>query len=304
VRRVLRRIGSGLALLVALGLVLELAFRLGSLWVGGEASPETDGRTVVLCVGDSHTRGRPDPDNYPAELHRILNERADRPYRVINVGVPGLSTGQLRARFPRYLDYYRPAVVLHWAGINNGWHHPDEAPRGLFARVAEHSKLARFVQVAIFYRRLGRETADAAPELLDWRGARAQWRVNFGGKEEEIVTDHGAELPADQVESLTREDLRAMMGLARARSIPMFLVRYDFDATHFRPVNHAIVEVSSEFGVPYVDCGQAAAAVHARGTPREQLYDIWVHPMPIVYRQVAEDAYRLLVNQGIVKPRS
>jgi ATP sulfurylase len=69
------------------------------------------------------------------------------------------------------------------------------------------------------------------------------------------------------------------------------------------PVNQAVIAISAQFGVPYIDSGAAAAEVH-RVAPEERLYDDWVHPMPIVYRQTAEEAYKLLVDRGLVKPRS
>ena len=302
--RLFRWVGGGLALLVAIFVVIEGAFRVAGLFVGGEAASVDDGRTVILCVGDSHTRGRPDPDNYPAALERILNERADRPYRVVNVGVPGLSTGQLRQRFVRFIDYYHPAVILHWAGINNGWHHP-EGQHGLVGWLTEHSKVARFVHVAVFYRRLFRESEKNAPDLLAFDGAksRARWNVNFGGKEEEIVTEHGAELPVEQVALVTRDDLTFMMEEAKKRGIPMFLVKYGLAGGYYAPVNQAVIAISAQFGVPYIDGAVAAAEVH-RVAPGERLYDDWVHPMPIVYRQTAEEAYKLLVDRGLVKPRS
>jgi lysophospholipase L1-like esterase len=300
--RLLRWLGGGVALLFVLCLVLEIAFRLAGLVIDREAKFVDDGRTVILCVGDSHTRGRPDPDNYPAALESILNERADRPYRVVNVGIPGLSTGQLRQRFARFVDYYHPAVIMHWAGINNGWHHP-EGQHGVIGWLTEHSKVARMIHVAIFYRHLLRQADATAPELLQWGGARAQWRVNFGGKEEEVVTEHGAELPVEQVAAVTRDDLTFMMQAAKERGIPMFLVKYGLAGGYFTPVNRAVIDISAEFGVPYVDCAEAAAEVH-RVAPAERLYDDWVHPMPIVYKQVAEEAYGLLVERGLVKPRS
>lgn len=300
--RLLRWLRRAVVVLLVAWVVLEIAFRLAGLVIDREAKFVDDGRAVVLCVGDSHTRGRPDPENYPAALEQILNERADRPYRVINVGIPGLSTGQLRQRFERFVDYYHPKVILHWAGINNGWHHP-EGQHGVVGWITEHSKVGRFVRVALFYRRLFRQVDAAAPDLLHFEGARAQWHVNFGGKDEEIVTEHGAELPVEKVATLTHDDLTAMMTAAKARGIPMYLVKYGLTGGYYVPVNTAVRDVSSAFGVPYVDCAVAAAEVH-RVAPQERLYDDWVHPMPIVYRQVGEEAYRLLVAQGIVKPRS
>ena len=296
----MRRVLKALVYLLGLVLLLEVAFRVGGLVVGGTPTLENDGRIVILCVGDSHTRGRADPDNYPFHLQELLDQRAGRRYHVVNVGIPGMSTGQIRPRFDRWLDYYRPAVVVHWAGINNGWHHP-EGPRGVLARVAEYSRVARMIQVAIFYRELDEQRKSAEPELLAWKGTQARWNVDFGGRREEIVTEHGHELPVDEVGQVTHADLEAMMRSAQARKIPMFLVTYPLAGGFYAPVNGAVRSVSAAFGVPYVDTTEGTAAAHAED-PKAQLFDTWVHPMPIVYRQIAEQVYRLLVAQGLVTP--
>jgi lysophospholipase L1-like esterase len=304
--RVLKPVVTALAALAGVVLVLELAFRLGGMWMGGAPRPAADGRTVVLCVGDSHTRGRPDPGNYPAQLERILNERADRPYRVVNLGVPGMNTAQVRERFERYLAYYRPAIVVHWAGINNFWNHARrEEARAPLARLADASRLVRVARVALFYRRLGRETIDA-PRIQGngLIGKDAYVHVNFGGLEENIRGQPGDHLPRTEVEKLTRDDLTAMLRTAREHRIPMFLVAYGyFFGGYYAPVNQAIREVSDAFGVPWVNAGKGVAGAHAEA-PGAKLFDTWVHPMPVLYKHIAEQAYETLVGAGAVRPRT
>ena len=296
----MRRVLKAVVYVAGLVLLLEVAFRVGGLLVASTPKVEEDGRPVILCVGDSHTRGRTDPDNYPYHLQELLDERAGGRYHVVNVGIPGMSTGQIRPRFERYLDYYHPAVIVHWAGINNGWHHP-EGPRYSLARLAQYSRVARMIQVALFYRELGQETKGTEPKLLAWKGAKARWQVDFGGREEEIVTEHGRELPVDEVGRVTDADFRAMMELARARKIPMYFITYPLAGGYYAPVNNAVRTVSGDFGVPFVNSSEAAAAAHEED-PKAVLFDTWVHPMPIVYRQIAEQVYRLLVDQGVVTP--
>ena len=302
--RILRRIAAAGALLVGLVVLLEVLFRVGGLWVGAMPAAERDGATVVLCIGDSHTRGRRDPDNYPFQLERMLNERTDRRWRVVNVGIPGQNTAQVRNRFERYLAYYRPAAVLHFGGVNNGWNHveTDVWRRGWVARLLEQSRVVRFVRVTLFYRRLARATYDEPQiKLRQWSELeRSMYHVNFGGVEEDISTEsqtEGARLPEDVVERVTYDDLAAMMRMARDRHVPMFLVMYPLRDLVFEPVNRMVERVSAEFGVPFVDSPAAVRALGER--PVDELYDTWAHPTPILYRQIAEEAYRLLVRQGI-----
>jgi len=297
-------LGALLGLAVALVLVLEGAFRVGGLWVAGAPRPDEAGNTVILCVGDSHTRGRAGLENYPAQLERILNERTTRRYRVINLGVPGQNTAEVRARFAHYLDYYRPAIVLHWAGINNFWNRAErEGPApGLLTRIADASRVVRFVRVALLYRRLHVDAiAEPIPQEHSVPGPQKDFWVDFGGVKELIRSEPGTDLSVAETHDVTRDDLQGMMQLARQRGIPMYLVTYAWWGGYFKAVNQAIEEVSSEFGVPYVDEAVAARAA-AQEAPGAQLYDAWIHPMPIVYRQVAEEAYRTLVSQLLVAP--
>jgi len=287
-------------------LLLESALQLAHWLSDGDLLAVRDDATIVLCVGDSHTRGRPSPDNYPAALETLLNERTSRRYRVINVGVPGFSTNDVRKRFSRLLDYYHPAIVLHWAGINNGWNHPQSQVNRsrLVTWVLDHSRVVRFVRVAIFYRRLFSETVDTSGiEVRDWQGQWMRWHVDIAGVEEDIQTNFGDELPSDRVEGITREDLHAMMQAARERSTPMYLITYPFWTGPYDPVNRAIREVSAEFSVPFVDSLVSVKSVKKRA-PDERLFDPSIHPMPIVYREIAEDVYRMLVGEGRVTPTS
>jgi lysophospholipase L1-like esterase len=301
--RILKPLALVIVALVGVVGGLEVAFRLGGLTVRGEPLPAADGSTVILCIGDSHTRGLPDPDNYPAQLERILNERAAGRYRVVNVGVAGMNTAQIRSRLPRYLAYYRPALVMHWAGINNFWNLSERGlwRGGVLRALLDRSRVAHFLRVTFFYRRLRHETLDApAPEVRNWPGPDPHSVVTFAGVEEEIRGEEG-QLSVAEVETATAADLRAMMRMVRDGGIPMYLVTYSWWDGYWRSVNAAVRAVSAELGVPYVDGRTAVRAARAEA-PGAQLFDAWVHPMPLVYRHVAEQAYRLLVDEEVVVP--
>jgi hypothetical protein len=303
--RFLRGLAFGTGLLAALVLILEIAFRVAGWSVSAAPTPTADGSRVVLCVGDSHTRGRPDPDNYPTALEQMLKERTTERWRVINLGVPGQNTGQVRRRFERYLAYYRPAVVLHWGGVNNSWNQAerDGADHGLLARIAERSRLVRMVRVAIFYRGLGQRMPDTPTATgHDWGTPADGVRINFAGVDDDIARRPSRKLPGDEIAALTRQDLEAMMRLAWSHDVPMYLVTYSWWGEGFDQINAAVVDVSAEFNVPYVDSAKAMD-IASREHPGEQLFDAWVHPMPILYRQIAAQAYELLVAQAIARAR-
>jgi hypothetical protein len=302
--RIVRRLGAVAAIAAALVAALEIAFRVSGLFVGAMPRAADDGRAVVLCVGDSHTRGRRDPDNYPAELQRLLDERLGARFRVVNVGVPGQNTAQMRSRFERYLGYYHPAVVLFWGGVNNSWNQleTDSWQRTPWRRLLDHSRLVRFVRVWRFYRGLRRaEGADPQMKLVQWKElGKARYQVNFGGAPDEIGTDPGTgeHLTDEQVERVTRDDVAAMMRLARDHGVPMYGILYPIRGFAFEPVNRAVRAASEQAGVPWVDANTVVERLGPR--PTEELYDAWAHPTPMVYRAVAEDVYGLLQRHGVL----
>jgi hypothetical protein len=292
---------AAMLLVPAGALVLELVARTGS---PASSSATSGAGTIILCIGDSHTRGLPDPDNYPRQLERFLNERTTGRYRLINLGVPGMNTAQVRRRFDRYLTYYRPAIVLHWAGLNN-WGNHAERPPGAWQRVGDLAARSRALALLrVTVRGRGAEGAPPEPTIAghDWPGPKARVHVDFAGVEEDIYPALGTPLAFEELEAVTRDDLAAMLRTASAHGTPMYLIAYPRLSRAHAAVNRAIVAVSAEFGVPYAD-GAAAVPAARAAAPGAGLFDGLLHPTAPVYRQVAEAVYRLLVARGQVQPR-
>jgi len=138
VRRVLKY-----ASLILFGVLLPLALLEVGLQVGAFIKwrqnvsrnelvrVDSDGRTTVLCVGDSFTYGSGSSSyvhSYPGELETILNQDA-KPgvpaWRVINAGCPGRNSSELVQVLPDLLKTSRPAYVCVLVGTNNQWSTAD-----------------------------------------------------------------------------------------------------------------------------------------------------------------------------------
>ena len=115
--------GIGIALVV-----LEVGLRAASVVLARSRAPvrlateASTGTIRILCLGESTTFGVGPPEtSYPAQLERILNERADgHRYVVVNAGVPATTTDRIVAALETNLDRYRPDVVVTMMGINDG----------------------------------------------------------------------------------------------------------------------------------------------------------------------------------------
>lgn len=78
---------------------------------------------IILCIGESTTAFFFE-NSWPSQLQRILNNLQDeKTFRVINKGIPSITTNEVSTNLPKYLDEYKPHFVLGMLGINDkeGW---------------------------------------------------------------------------------------------------------------------------------------------------------------------------------------
>lgn len=147
-------------------LLLEIGLRAGGWWwvrqqaERNAATLAADGELVVLCVGESTTAmGR--RQSYPRILERRLRKNlGTQKVRVVNGGQPGISTDDIVERMPRFLERWRPDVVVTMMGINDSVVPPREA-QGAGTRAWESLRVVKFVRLLIDHLR----TRDRPPAL-------------------------------------------------------------------------------------------------------------------------------------------
>ena len=113
-----------IAVLVALEVVLRVVGAIQVWQVRADARVEGDAEATILCLGDSYTHapGVDRDQTYPAQLERMLNERAgDDLYRVVNRGQNGQNTRDLLDELEANLQLYQPRLVVLLAGGTNSW---------------------------------------------------------------------------------------------------------------------------------------------------------------------------------------
>ena len=259
----------------------------------------------ILAVGDSHTYGAAiaAEQSYPAQLQRFLDERAPARFSVINLGIPGMSTTQVRRRLPANVARYAPDIVLVWCGANDFWNTSELEGPGVRAAtrldaLALRSRLYRLLRVWQHDRAI-EASVDASvrsngmpqeAELRHWQpeGERrgATWKVRHAGVVETIRAYHDPVKAGEDLGSRTYEDLEAMSRWLRAAGVQLVLIRYPIaHAWPFEAPNEAMERVAREDGVPIIDTQASIARV-----PREERE--WVsgsHPGPNLYREIARD---------------
>jgi hypothetical protein len=278
---------------------------------------------VILCVGDYHTwvLGK----GYPARLGERLAERSSR-YRVINMGVPGSNTAQVRKRLPGYLERFQPDLVILWAGVNNKYNRSDSepwedagvAPASPLRTLLDSSRFLRFVRLWRNERELNR--------FLDGENVYVKPDDDGGGKKvtgadgapitrfrrsimgETDIFDHirGDYLPGLEVSRVTELDVRAIIEQVRAAQIPIMVVTYPADGGWFYEANVGIRAAATALGVPIVESPPVFQRMRvdliARGekTPKALLLDPSAHPQQRLYDAIADAILEVAENSGLL----
>lgn len=305
-QRALRVAGLILLVIVGLALAAEAVLQAASLLMGDRAGHWRPGASVrILAVGDSHTYGSAiaKEQSYPAQLQRLLDERAPARFSVINLGIPGMSTTQIRRRLPANVARYDPDIVLVWCGANNVWNSSEleGADVGAATRLdalALRSRLYRLLRVWQHSRAIEASVGASVrsdgvrqeTELPHWQpegeGRGATWKVRHAGGVETIRTYHDPAKAGEDLGARTYEDFKAMSRWLRAAGTQLVMIRYPVAyAWPFKEPNEAMERVAREDGVPIIDTTASIKRV-----PREERE--WVsgsHPGPNLYREIARD---------------
>lgn len=309
----LQRIGLLAAGIVVALVIVEIFIRVWAATVAahGDVPAPAGDRIVVLCIGDSHTWGR--GHGYPERLSTALARRSER-YRVVNLGVSGTNTAQLRRRLPQQMDRYGPALLVVWSGVNNAWNRADadvrsgEGAGSVWQWLAERSRILRFVRVWR-HGRLLREAFEAdgayvAPraEQEDEPGFSRHVRV-LAGASEEYENRTGATLSDDELVAATRDDLIWIVEYAQDRGVPTILISYGLSGL-YGEASRGIREAGAATGAPVIDAADVAKELLARmgagGAWLAPLYDDTIHPTQPLYEAVGNrvlavaDVLRLL----------
>jgi hypothetical protein len=303
---VLRKTAGVLVFVVLVAAAAEVGLRVAALFTRDRATPWRAGAPHrVLCVGDSHTYGAgvvPE-EAFPAQLQRLLDERAPGAYSVVNFGVPGFSTTQVLHRLPDQIARWRPDVVVVWCGVNNNWNRAeadDEPPQHWqerLERVAVHFRLWKLWSVWRHDAQIQKDIAgqsfgERPPHELTGPFKSHTETVEWGDSVETIRYRPAADRSEQEAERQATRDLAAMSALARAQGVGLVFVTYPLGFPIFMMANRAITAAGVSGGVPVVDSERAMSRL-----PLEERKFPWIaHPDGAIYREIARDIADVVVG--------
>jgi lysophospholipase L1-like esterase len=283
----------------------EILLQLASLSVRDRGGGAPGAAFRILCIGDSHTYGAglPEDQSYPAHLQRQLDERSPGGFSVINLGVPGLNTSQMRARLPLQVARYQPDLVIAWAGVNNAWNVAgrDLADAGwldVIESAAMRSRLYRLVRAQIHDRAIARTTRLASLDGVRQSAVRercrgegcgdlsATWSVGTDGAVDVVQhrKDQAGRDNALHEETVYLDYLAIHEWLERAE-IPLLVIRYPSPFWPGSIANRAIQRLEAYRAIDALESKDSIARL--RGKDRN--YRWALHPNGAMYAEVARD---------------
>jgi lysophospholipase L1-like esterase len=297
-RAVVRTLARVLLFLALSALVAEVGLQAAAFFVHDRGLAWRPGAARrILCIGDSHTYGAGvrAEDAYPAQLQRQLDARSPGTFSVVNLGVPGMSTTQLRHRLPEQIARLRPDIVVVWCGSNDAWNRAEEEAqdagwRRVAADALAHSRLYRFVSVWLHRRHLERDIAgqqfgDRVHFAQDRTRGPIDVVVDWGGAVERLEYRFGLRA-ADESATVARGNYDAMAETARELGVHMIWITYPLEVSSYvRALNGAIREVGERTGTPVVD----AVPAYLRLPPGHRTLVFASHPGPAIYGEIAHD---------------
>lgn len=274
----------------------------------GAAAPDDGDSAVWICVGDSNTFGvfEDTRDAYPAQLERLLGERAGaRPVRVVNLGLPGSNTRQVLEVLERAVREHEPEVALVLVGVNNAWSwQPNAAIAFEDPPWYERLRLVRLTRLFLFsFERLEpRDDRDLLLQEVDpvTGDMRVAGRDRTGRRVKYAAVGVGPKRETAELEASIVDGLAAMARRFEGGACRLVFLTYAADEGWYAPANRAIREAARETGTLLVDCERALAPSREH-LPTETLFYPDYHPRALGYELLARAALQGLAEGGVIE---
>lgn len=266
----------------------EGEMRIELFYRGGISRSKPQGVKRVICLGDSCTYGREDPDNYPYRLGEILRDQGIKA-QAVNGGRPGLTAQVLEKLTPSFLLFNPDTVTIYI-----GWNDIGQRPQPGWREKAFHS--LRIIQLFAgpggtgsrsYYREL-KNYPYQPPNTEQLRGIIRQCRM--AGVEPVLLTLPGRFQTGDP----QREK-------ALAQSCPENIGNAFILAKRTEIYNQALRELAKAEKIPLVDL---AAWGKTALEPREKYFSDSIHPSPAGYRKIGDYLGQELSRRWKARPHA
>lgn len=282
-------------------LLIEGGLQFASLFVDERSvEAEATAQHTILALGDSHTYGvgLPEEEAYPAQLEAELGRRSPGRYQVINLGLPGMNSSQVRALLPAWLARYQPQTIVVCVGINNYWNTSEtEERKRKPAWVSWIYSLRTYRLVSLLALRFS-ETASKAdnnPKRPDIeRVIKGDVREQVDRQTGEVLVQHEGTPSTrfDNARVLERwqRDIEQIHALTEANGVRLILLAYaDPSRRNLLTISDAVNAFGREHGVAAVDPRERFERLLAEADTRTAyfLHEAGGHPNARGYTEIA-----------------
>lgn len=340
----MKRLATFVALLLVAMLATEVSLRAaGAMWrflqLRTAAVSTASGAFRIVCIGDSNTYGIgvPRDQTYPAQLERLLNERAaGQRFEVVNLGVPGTNSGQALHRLRGYIEAYRPDLLVAVIGVNDYWNPADMDLPGAASlgerlhRAASHLRTYRLVMLTLD--QLGQRAVESPDGKIDLStlqvrgqggakpdGAKPDGDKKNGDKKNGAVSDatvwelrdggfntifrnpaRSVVLSPTEHEQILRRNLEGIMRVAAAEGVPLVLATYASNVGHYHVANRAMNAVAGAQVIPQIFGNVLRSRLSTPDADFDELFFRDLHPKAPVYAAYAANLRDELTRRGLV----
>lgn len=313
IRRALGLLGRALLIVALAALLAETLLQAAALFARTRDDSRHGGLRRLIAVGDSHTYGAmvAPEDSYPGQLQRLLDAEAPGSWSVVNLGVPGMNTSEVRVQLQRTLAEHPADLVLVWCGVNNAWNQAGGPVESWWAAATRRLRLVRLLRVWLHDRRLDATVATHSPGAAPQRTVVSEKKIGASDSavvrrterdgliEEVVLEDHGMRVDA-AMEARAEADYRGMIADARAARVPIVFVGYPIDEDAFAAANRAMRRAADADGVPLVETTSAVLRV-----PFERRNFLWgAHPNEPMYAEIARELLPVVLAGGVASPQA
>ncbi|MCI0587905.1 MAG: SGNH/GDSL hydrolase family protein [Planctomycetes bacterium] len=289
-----RRLALVLGALLFCAALLEGGLRGAALLTTLRSRAAARDVRTILCLGDSNTYGAymKEEETYPARLRARLRV-ADPTVEVVNLGVPGRTSREVREEVASSLSRYTPVAVLVLVGVNDTWREAGPSG-GAIGRLLSSSRLVRAARILLARKGPPRGISDPT-------GGGPAFRLEGRAGADVLVESRAGPPPeSSELDERLRANLAAIARAAReAGATPVFLT-YGPEEGGFDSVNAVIREFAATSGEALVDVAPLARELARRGWYTEFYYQDF-HPRAPGYEAIARLVFGELVRRGLFR---
>ncbi|HET6202481.1 MAG TPA: SGNH/GDSL hydrolase family protein [Planctomycetota bacterium] len=290
-----RRLALVLGGLLLCAVLVEAGLRVAARFATLRSRQAAGGARAVVCLGDSNTYGvyLEEEETYPAILRARLRI-ADSSAEVVNLGVPGRNSREVREEVASAVARYAPVAVAVLVGVNDVWREGGPAA-GAVGRLFSSLRLVRAARILL--------ARKGPPEgIVNPGEGGPSFRLEGRGGGDVLVRPRGAgpaAAPSELSERL-RGNLAAIARSAReGAATPLFLT-YGPEEGRLAEVNAAIRDFAASSGEALVDVSPLAREVARRGWTTEFYFQDF-HPRPPGYEMIARLVFDALVRRRLFR---